>query len=128
MPASATVDADWTNTWRLVNDFFARIAIAISAPSSNHDGGCSLNLTPDRRFYDGDVTRAACVRAHMPSFRDAIASSCRYRPSCTARLESGHRRLAHRADCDGGGQASFAPRDAAAARGGGRHGWRERWS
>jgi len=49
------VDADRTSNWRLVNDFFGRIAIAIRAPSSNHDGGCPLNLTPGRRFCDGCV-------------------------------------------------------------------------
>ena len=57
MPASAREDADRTNNWRLVNDFFARIVVAILAPSSNHDGGCPLNLTPGRSFYDGGVTR-----------------------------------------------------------------------
>src|SRR5258708_23395869 len=51
-PASATVDAERTNSCRRVSPRFARIAIVIEPPSSNHDERCPLNLTPDRRFFD----------------------------------------------------------------------------
>ena len=57
MPASASVDAERASSWRLVNDFFAPIAIATQGPPSNHDGGCPLNLTPGLRFYDSRMTQ-----------------------------------------------------------------------
>src|SRR5438093_1599319 len=46
------VDAERTSNCRLVSSPLPRIAIAIRPPPSNHDGGCLLNLTPGRRFYD----------------------------------------------------------------------------
>src|SRR5437879_2708059 len=51
-PASAMVDAERTSNCRLVRPPLPCIAIAIRPPPSNHDGGCPLNLTPGRRFYD----------------------------------------------------------------------------
>ena len=80
------------------------------APSSNHDGGCPLNLTLSRRFCDGEMTQkrqtrlAACERGYGP-LNPSIASSCRCRPTCMARPESAYRRPAHRADCRGDARA-----------------------
>src|SRR6516225_1595429 len=89
--------------------FWREMRLPCRHPSSNHDEGCALNLTPGLRFYDGPMTlmtRLSAVEIPGETLGEpvvAIASSCRCRRTCKARPGCGHRRPGRRADCDGDG-------------------------